>query len=232
MSRRKKNARRASPDAQRKSLIGQATLSWFIFFVLSVVVFVADSPAINGGLIWNDKAHVTKPELRAWHGLARIWFELGATQQYYPLLHSAFWIEHKLWGDSVVGYHLMNIAQHLCAAGLLLLILKKLRIPGAELATAIFALHPINVESVAWISEQKNTLSAVFYMGACLLYLDFDERRSASKYLWASVLFILGLLTKTVVATLPAATATQRRKKRLRTSEVQVGLIINHFVSE
>ena len=205
MSRRKKNARRAPPDAKHKFLNQQATLTWLMFFVLSVVVFVAYSPAINGGMIWDDDGHVTKPALRTWHGLTRIWFELGATQQYYPLLHSAFWVEHKLWGDAVIGYHLANIVQHLCAAGLLLLILKKLQIPGAELATAIFALHPVNVESVAWISEQKNTLSAVFYMGACLLYLDFDEQRRASKYLWASLLFILGLLIKTVIATLPAA---------------------------
>ncbi len=91
---------------------------------------------------------------------------MGATQQYYPLLHSAFWVEHKLWGDATLGYHLVNILLHAAAAVLVALILRRLAIPGAYLAAAIFALHPVQVESVAWITEQKNTLSAVFYLAA------------------------------------------------------------------
>jgi tetratricopeptide (TPR) repeat protein len=129
----------------------------------------------------------------------------GATQQYYPLLHSAFWVEHKLWGDSVLGYHVLNVLLHMTSVTLLYVILKRLKVPGALLAAAIFALHPVMVESVAWISEQKNTLSAVFYLSALLAYLGFDESRLRSRYLCALGLFILGLLTKTVTATLPAA---------------------------
>src|SRR5262245_51949214 len=74
--------------------------------LIAVLTLLAYLPAMNGAQIWDDDSHVTKPELRSLHGLYRIWFEVGATQQYYPLLHSVFWIEHKLWGDSVVGYHL------------------------------------------------------------------------------------------------------------------------------
>ena len=117
------------------------------------------------------------PELRSWHGLYRIWFELGATQQYYPLLHSAFWVEHRLWGDATLGYHLVNIVLHAAAALLVALVLRRLAVPGAYLAAAIFALHPVHVESVAWITEQKNTLSAVFYLAAALAYLRFDRTR-------------------------------------------------------
>ena len=73
------------------------------------------------------------------------------------------------------------------------------------MAAAIFALHPVQVESVAWITEQKNTLSAVFYLGAMLAYLRFDESRRRSLYALALGLFVLGLLAKTVTATLPAA---------------------------
>ena len=73
-------------------------------------------PAIKGGLLWDDPAHVTKPELRSWHGLWRIWFDLGATQQYYPVLHTAFWLEHRLWGDAPLGYHLLNIVLHAASA--------------------------------------------------------------------------------------------------------------------
>ncbi|HTB80684.1 MAG TPA: tetratricopeptide repeat protein [Opitutaceae bacterium] len=162
-------------------------------------------PVLRGGLLWDDDAHVTKLPLRSLHGLARIWFELGATQQYYPILHSAFWIEHRLWGDSVLGYHLANVLLHATAAWLLVLILRRLAFPAAWLAGLLFALHPVCVESVAWIAEQKNTLSAVFYLGAALIYLDFDRTRRARPYFFAFGLFVLALLTKSVTASLPAA---------------------------
>ena len=146
-----------------------------------------------------------QPALRSWHGLYRIWFDLGATQQYYPLLHSVFWIEHKFWGDATLGYHLVNILLHAMAALMVAAVLRRLEVPGAYLAAAIFALHPVRVESVAWITELKNTLSAVFYLGAAMLYLRFDQERKKPYYAGALVLFVLGLLSKTVTATLPAA---------------------------
>ena len=92
----------------------------------ALLVCAAYFPAINGGLIWDDAAHVTQPSLRSLTGLARIWFELGATQQYYPVLHSAFWIEHRLWGDSVVGYHLSNLVLHALSACLFAAVLRRL----------------------------------------------------------------------------------------------------------
>ena len=115
-----------------------------LIVVASVLVYL---PALRGGLLWDDDGHVTKPELRSLGGLSRIWVELGATQQYYPVLHTAFWVEHRLWGDSLVGYHLANILLHAAAASLVYLVLLRLKIPGAALAAAIFAVHPIEVES-------------------------------------------------------------------------------------
>src|SRR5438093_10992462 len=173
--------------------------------ILIVVVLLAYHPAWHGGILWDDDGHLTRADLRSLHGLWRIWFDLGATQQYYPLLHSAFWIEHTLWGDAVVGYHVANILLHGLAVCLLLLILRRLKVPGVALAAAIFALHPVHVESVAWITEQKNILSAVFYLSAALIYLRFDNSRKATPYVLATALFVLGLLSKTVTATLPAA---------------------------
>ena len=173
--------------------------------LLAVATFAAYQPAWNGGMLWDDQGHLTRPELRSLQGLQRIWFDLGATQQYYPLLHSAFWLEYRLWGDRLLAYHLAKIGQHLLAAVLILCILRRLNIPGAYLAAAVFALHPVHVESVAWITEQKNTLSAVFYLGAMLSYLAFDQDRANGRYVLALVLFLLALLTKTVTATLPAA---------------------------
>jgi tetratricopeptide (TPR) repeat protein len=114
-------------------------------------------------------------------------------------------VEHRLWGDAVAGYHLANIVEHAAAAWLLYVILRQLSFPAPRLPALIFALHPVCVESVAWISEQKNTLSAVFYMASALAYLRFDATRRRPLYTWALGLFVLALLTKTVTATLPAA---------------------------
>ena len=106
-----------------------------------------------------------RPELRSLDGLRRIWFQPRATQQYYPLLYTSYWLQQRLWGDSTTGYHLVNLLLHIGCAVLVLKILRFLRIPGAELAAIIFALHPVNVETVAWIAERKNTLSGVFAPG-------------------------------------------------------------------
>jgi len=182
-----------------------ALKDWLFFIALITAVFLVYQPAWQGGFIWDDSAHVTRPELRSWYGLFRIWFDLGATQQYYPLMHSAFWVQYWLWGDATLGYHLVNILLHAMAAVMVALILRRLAIPGAFLAAAIFALHPVHVESVAWITELKNTLSAVFYLGSAMVYLRFDQQRRTPLYLWALGLFVLGLLSKTVTATLPAA---------------------------
>jgi tetratricopeptide (TPR) repeat protein len=173
--------------------------------LLLALTLAAYWPALLGDFVWDDDAHVTKMALRSLDGLREIWFKLGATQQYYPLLHSAFWIEAKLWGDYVVGYHLVNVVLHVIAACLVVTACQRLAIKGAWLAGAIFALHPVNVESVAWISEQKNTLSLVFYLLAALSYLRFDELRKPRDYAIASALFACALLTKTVTASLPAA---------------------------
>jgi protein O-mannosyl-transferase len=178
---------------------------WLFIVALLAAVVLVYQPAWHGDVLWDDDMHITRPELQSWHGLYRIWFELGATLQYYPLLHTAFWIEYRLWGDATLGYHLVNVLLHTTAALMAALALRRLKIPGAYLAAAVFALHPIQVESVAWITEQKNTLSAAFYLGSLLAYLHFDRTRTTSRYLLALGLFVLGLLSKTVVATLPAA---------------------------
>jgi len=181
---------------------GAAIGTWALLVFATLIAY---SPALHGGLLWDDDRHVTSPDLQSLHGLWRIWFDPGATQQYYPLLHSAFWIEHRIWGDSVLGYHLVNVLLHATAAFLLIAILRRLGLPGAWLAGFVFALHPVSVEAVAWISEQKSTLSGVLYLGSALAYLHFDQTRSKWKYLLATGLFALALLSKTVTATLPAA---------------------------
>lgn len=178
-------------------------------------------PALHGAVLWDDPAHLTSRELRSWAGLGRIWFELGATQQYYPVVHTAFWIEYRLWGNSVLGYHLINVFLHAASCCLLALILRRLWAPkhlaaggvvasqgfrpGWEWLAALFlAVHPVCVESVAWISEQKNTLSLFFYLAAGLVYLEFATRRQWLTYVLATVLFLLAVGSKTVASILPA----------------------------
>jgi tetratricopeptide (TPR) repeat protein len=173
--------------------------------LLLAAAFIAYLPALHGGLILDDDLHITRPELQSLGGLGRIWFDVGATQQYYPVLHTAFWIEHRLWGGAVEGYHLVNVLWHACAACLVVPVMRRLRLRGAWLAAFIFALHPVCVESVAWIAEQKNTLSTFLALGAALAYLRFDDERHRPHFWMALGLFALALLSKTAVVTLPFA---------------------------
>jgi len=199
-----------NPAADPQVGSGRARTAWACVGIFGVAI-AAYWPVFRAGFIWDDDAHVTRAELQSLHGLWRIWFDLGSTQQYYPVLHGAFWLEHRLWGDAPLGYHLANVLLHATSACLFALALRRLAAPGAWFAGFLFALHPVCVESVAWISEQKNTLSLVFYLLAAHAYLHFDARRArgqrggAGLYLLATGLFLLSLLSKTVTATLPAA---------------------------
>ncbi len=120
-------------------------------------------------------------------------------------MHTAFWLFHRFWGDATLGYHLVNVFLHALSAFLIVLLLRRLAVPGALIAGMLFALHPVHVESVAWITELKNTLSGALYLAAALVYLRFDERRRPTPYVIALALFSLALLAKSVTATLPAA---------------------------
>ena len=191
--------------SQRTPYAHEITRGWLAVLIFIAVTTIAYSPALKGEPIWDDDAYLTGLELRSFHGLVRIWTHSESTQQYYPLVYSAFWLEQKLWGDTPFPYHLINIFLHAISGVLLLRILKRLNVPGAWFIAGIFALHPVQVESVAWISEQKNTLSGAFFLSAALLYLRFDETRKWPFYFLALALFVSGLLCKTVIATLPAA---------------------------
>jgi len=210
-------------------------------------------PAIRGGYIWDDDSYVTNNlNLRTLDGLRRIWFEIGAVPQYYPLVHSSFWIEYHLWQLHPFGYHMVNVLLHALNAILLWLILQRLSITGAWLAAAIFALHPVHVESVAWITERKNVLSCFFYLSAILTYLRFCQldfssssapslsayHRSTSaidRYHWgyytlALVLYLCALLSKTITCTMPAAILLLLWWKRGRIGWRRILLLNPHFV--
>lgn len=182
--------------------------------LLVVITLAAYLPATQGGFIWDDDLHVQDNlTLRSLGGLYRIWSQPGATHQYYPLVHTSFWLEYRFWQLNPAGYHVVNILLHAVCAVLLWRVLTILKVPAAWVAAAVFALHPVHVESVAWISERKNVLSGVFYLGAVWAYLRYASMeksqpngdRSGGLYTIAIVLFVCALLSKTVVCTLPAA---------------------------
>jgi tetratricopeptide (TPR) repeat protein len=176
-----------------------------LFALIFCATLLAYLPAMRGEMLWDDSAHVTRPDLQSLHGLWSIWTVPGATQQYYPVLHTAFWIEHAIWGGDVVFYHLLNAALHALSACLVVSIVRRMGLPGAWLAGLLFAVHPLPVEAVAWISEQKSTLSGAFYFAAALAYLNFDDSRKRPAYWAAFALFLAALLAKTVTAVLPGA---------------------------
>jgi len=135
--------------------------------VLAAVTIFAYRPAWHGGFLWDDDAYIINNELlTAPHGWQRIWFSLDSPSQYFPLTYSTFRIEHALWGLNTTGYHWVNLLLHVGNALLLWAVLARLGVPGSWLAAAIFALHPVQVESVAWITERKNVLMAFDFLCA------------------------------------------------------------------
>ena len=197
---------------------------WLAAGALLVLALLVVSPAFGGGFLWDDDDYVTENENhRSLAGLGRIWFEPTANAQYYPLVYTSFWIETRLWGLNPTGYHVVNALLHGLACVLLWRLLERLGLGSARalsrawLVAALFAVHPVCVESVAWITERKNVLSAVFYFGAALWLLRFDppqreggapgEGAARSWRAWgvALALFTGALLSKTVTSTLPAA---------------------------
>ena len=171
-------------------------------------------PALYGGFIWDDDAYVIRtPLLRNLTGLQHIWLQPTALPQYYPLTHTSFWLEYQAWGLWPFGYHLTNILLHAGNAILLWLVLHRLAVPGAWVAAAIFALHPVHVESVAWVTERKNVLSGFFALSSLLCYLRFALPSSDTVnqpgpswryYPAALLLYTCALLSKTVTCSLPA----------------------------
>jgi len=188
------------------SLRGRACI--FALLLAAVTIF-AYRPAWNGGFLWDDDDYVTNNELlTAPDGLRRIWFSLDSPSQYFPLVYTTFRIEHALWGLNPTGYHWVNLLLHIANALLVWRLLARLHVPGAWLAGAIFALHPVQVESVAWITERKNVLMGLFFLLTLLAWIAFVDERTKRPWRFyglALILYALALSAKTTACTLPAA---------------------------
>ena len=194
--------------------------------LLVAVTLAAYLPALLGQFVWDDDKYVTNNLLlRSLKGLWQIWFVPGATVQYYPLTFTSFWVDYHLWQLNPLGYHLTNVLLQALNAILLWTVLRRLNVRGAWLAAAIFAVHPVNVESVAWVTERKNLLAGFFYLSSALAGLRFwlpdlatTEGRATRvsetsatglgdrKFYWLALcLYLCALLAKTATIALPVA---------------------------
>lgn len=176
--------------------------------VLFIAVFIAHFPATQAGYIWDDDCQLyNNPRILNPGGLCKIWFSREATD-YWPLTSTSFWIEWRLWGgdpSNTTPYHVTNILLHAASAIFLWRILLRLGLGhlGAFLGGLLFAVHPITVPSVAWISERKNVLSMAFYLLSIWAYLRFDDDRRPRWYVLALSAGLAALLAKTSVVALP-----------------------------
>jgi tetratricopeptide (TPR) repeat protein len=190
-------------------------------------------PSIRGGWIWDDAEEVAQnPVLRDSDGLEKIWFAPAGTD-YFPLKTTVQWLEWRAWGDDPAGYHAVGIALHLLSAFLFWRLLRRLGLRWAWAGGLLFAVHPLAVESVAWIAELKNTLSLPFLLLAMLAYVEFSDRSDGAiqpgaatrtqgrdgrparplsapgsagarpYYLLSLVLFLLAMLSKSSVVMFP-----------------------------
>ena len=180
------------------------TPAWVLpLALLFLLVFTAYWPALHGAFMWDDDRYPGNPLLAEVGGLARVWLP-GQTVQYYPLTFTSFWLERRLWGLEPFGFHVVNVILHCVNAALAGLCLQRLGLRGAWLAAALFGVHPVHAESVAWLSERKNLLSGFFYLSAFASFLKFEDDGERRWYYATVGLFVLALLSKTTACTLPA----------------------------
>ncbi len=221
-ARRQRRERRAAARVARKEgctsgqsqksvgarFAGLASRGALVVIGLSLLVLVSYFPALSGGFIWDDVIFTDEPVIHRWSGLWSIWLspsDMLKEAHYWPITYTTFWLEHKLWGLEPFGYHLFNVLLHAVNTVLVWRLMLKLAVPGALAIAAVFAVHPLHVESVAWIIERKDLLSALFYLSAVLMWIRFTEAPHPWRYSAALVLFTAGMLSKSIVVTLPAA---------------------------
>lgn len=186
--------------------------TWLAGLLLVLLAVAAHGRSAWSGFIWDDEQYVTENKtLRSLDGLRKIWFEPLSIPQYYPLVHTTFWLEYHLWGDRPAGYHVVNVALHAASSVLLWRVLLRLGLPGAWFAAALLAVHPVGVETVSWVTERKNTLSLLFALGSLRAWLEYrgfgaegtESVAGSNACYWLAVgLFVAALLSKTVAAML------------------------------
>lgn len=177
---------------------------WIGGIALALITLAVYTPAMRAGFVWNDEeaGSLTKNIVLEENGLYRVWFTTESVN-YWPVTWTTFWMEHRLWGLNPTGYHVVNVLIHTGCAVLIWRILRRMRIPGAWLAALIFAIHPVNVESAAWITQRKNTLSLLFFLIAFYGHLRHEASQRRPWHVFSLLAFLIALLSKGAVVTLP-----------------------------
>lgn len=198
-----------SPARLGEQAVGRVSQVWSSGWLRCLLVIaglvILYSPACQSGFTWDDDEHLTQnPCIIGPQSLGDIWTTRAA--RICPLVLSTFWLEHQMWGLSPMPYHVVNVLMHAGAALLLWRVLLALRVPGAWLGALLWAVHPVQVETVAWVTEMKNTQSGLFFMAAILFYLRTLQGGSRKRLDYSlSLLFgFLGMASKTSVVVLPA----------------------------
>ena len=212
-------------DARVSSVVAISRLDALGVAAMIVLVAVAYFPATQAGFVWDDLIFTESRSIHEWSDIRDIWFtprHVSNEGHYWPLVYTTFWMEYRIWGLDPTGYHVVNVLLHLVNSLLVWFILRRLGVPGAWLAGAVFAVHPMHVESVAWVIERKDVLSALFYLTAVLAWLRWEETEDRRVYGLSIALFAAGLLCKSVVVTLPAALLVLRWWKRGRVTRADL----------
>jgi protein O-mannosyl-transferase len=184
---------------------------WLWGALLIGLVLLAYARMRHAEFIWDDEAHLTQnPCIVGPLGLKEIWTSARAV--YYPLVLTTFWIVHKFVGLSPTPYHVVNVLMHTGAALLLWRVLRELGVRGAWLGSALWALHPVMVQSVAWVTELKNTQSCLFYLLSILCFLKADAQERGEpvrwwRFGWALLFFVMAITSKPSTVMLPAVLA-------------------------
>jgi tetratricopeptide (TPR) repeat protein len=195
--------KKSKPAAPARTHEEEVIANFFLGVLLCLLVVVVYYPVFTAGFVWDDDQLLTaNPQVHAANGWWTLWLR-PETADYFPLTSTTLWIEWRIWGLNAAGYHVTNVLMHAVAVILSWQVLKRLKIPGAWVAAAIFAVHPVCVESVAWISERKNTISQIFFLLSIIHYVRFQEKGRLWRYIAAVICFTLSLLAKTSVVMLP-----------------------------
>ena len=201
---------------------------------LCLMVVISFLPAMLwGGFVWDDNTYIKVDPVRDVSGLWQIWFSpsaLKAEGHYWPITYTTFWVEHKLWGFAPAGYHIVNVLLHLVNTLLVWHLLRRLAVPGAWLVAAVFAVHPLHVESVAWVIERKDVLSGLFYLAAALAWMRFVENPRPQRYAWSLALYAAALLSKSIAVTLPASLLICNWWKQGRVTSTDLLRLVPFFV--
>ena len=196
-------------------------------------IFVFYFPALSGEFIWDDSIFSKEETIHRWSGLWDIWFapsEIAREGHYWPITYTTFWLEHKLFGLNPLGYHIVNCILYFINVVLIWRLLLRLEVPGAWAISMIFTVHPLHVESVAWLIERKDLLSALFYLGAVHAWLRFRESSRLKTYALALGLYALGMLSKSIAVTLPAALLVLLWWKQERISAQDIMRLLPFFI--